>query len=180
MKIYTKKGDEGKTLLLGGTRVFKSDLRIESYGTVDELNAIIGMLGDYPETSFQIERIRAIQHDLFNIGSHLANDPEKSKFQLPPFDASAIVDLEESIDQMNEELPPLKNFILPGGHLANSTAHLGRTVCRRAERRVVALNQESPLDPAILKYLNRLSDWLFVFGRAIVHKVNGEEILWKP
>ncbi|MEL6134503.1 MAG: cob(I)yrinic acid a,c-diamide adenosyltransferase [Bacteroidota bacterium] len=180
MKIYTKKGDEGKTSLLGGTRVFKSDLRIESYGTVDELNAVMGMLGDFPEVAFQLERIRAIQNHLFNIGSHLANDPEKSKFQLPPFDPIAAQDLEESIDQMNQELPPLKNFILPGGHPASSAAHLGRTVCRRAERRIVALNQESPMDPAILMYLNRLSDWLFVLSRAVIYKVGGEEILWKP
>ncbi|MEO0898744.1 MAG: cob(I)yrinic acid a,c-diamide adenosyltransferase [Bacteroidota bacterium] len=178
MKIYTKKGDEGKTSLLGGTRVPKYHVRIEAYGSVDELNANVGLLGDQKEVAAFVKEIRLIQHELFDIGSHLANDPGKSRFELPPFTSEGIERLEEHMDTMNEELPPLKNFILPGGLQANSIAHMCRTICRRAERRVVELNEDGGIDSNILKYLNRLSDWFFVFARYLSYTAGVEEIPW--
>ncbi|MEL6676783.1 MAG: cob(I)yrinic acid a,c-diamide adenosyltransferase [Bacteroidota bacterium] len=178
MKIYTKKGDAGKTSLLGGTRVSKDDLRIEAYGTVDELNAHLGWLGDQEACREHLPLIRVIQEKLFLVGSLLANDPEKSRFKLPELTEEDVFLLEKSIDNMNEALPPLKNFILPGGHPANSGAHLARTVCRRAERRVVTLDALQPLQPEIMTYLNRLSDWLFVLGRVISHEQGAAEIPW--
>jgi len=180
MKIYTKKGDTGTTSLLGGTRVAKHDLRLEAYGTVDELNAHLGMLADQPASADFIASLHAIQHHLFTIGSHLANDPEKSKFVLPPLPETAVSELETQIDEMEKELPELKNFILPGGHPANSLSHICRTVCRRAERRSSELAQQTTVDPGILRYLNRLSDWLFVLGRVITHQTGSPEIIWKP
>ncbi|MEZ4849328.1 MAG: cob(I)yrinic acid a,c-diamide adenosyltransferase [Bacteroidia bacterium] len=179
MKIYTKKGDKGETSLLGGTRVPKYHVRIEAYGTLDELNAHIGMIGDQPVAVEQISLIRNIQDKLFRIGSILASDPEKSHFKLPGISEEDIHLLEKSIDNMEEELPPLKNFVLPGGHLANSYAHLARCVCRRAERRVVELNYQSELDPMIISYLNRLSDWLFVLSRYFSFKTGSREVVWK-
>ena len=180
MKIYTKKGDGGETGLLGGTRVPKYDTRIEAYGTVDELNAYLGMLGDQDAVHAFIPQIRNIQHQLFNIGSHLANDPEKSRFALPEIPEQAVTSLEESIDEMNTSLPELKNFVLPGGHPANSLAHIARCICRRAERRVVELSAQQPVSAIILTYLNRLSDWLFVLSRSISHHTQSPEIPWLP
>lgn len=180
MKIYTKKGDQGETGLLGGTRVPKYDMRIEAYGTVDELNSHLGILGDMGASQSMLPLIRNIQHQLFNIGSHLANDPENSKFSLPEIPTDAVEVLENSIDKMNESLPDLANFILPGGHPANSRAHVARCVCRRAERRVVELHAHAEVSTIILTYLNRLSDWLFVFSRWLSHETGSEEIPWKP
>jgi len=180
MKIYTKKGDKGKTSLLGGSRVPKFHYRIEAYGTVDELNSYLGLLGDKKSAQPYLERLRKIQHELFNIGSHLANDPEKSNFALPPFEESSVERLEKEIDSMNEELSPLKNFILPGGLEANSVAHICRTICRRAERRVVELHENEEIDPIIITYLNRLSDWLFVFARLMSKEADAKEIPWNP
>lgn len=180
MKIYTKKGDKGETGLLGGTRVPKYDIRIEAYGTVDELNAYLGMLGDQKDAESFLPLIRSIQHQLFNIGSHLANDPEKSRFELPGIPEEAVTALEQSIDEMNATLPELKNFVLPGGHPANSLAHVARCICRRAERRVVELSSQQSVSSIILTYLNRLSDWLFVLSRSISHQTDSPEIPWLP
>ncbi|MDP5171976.1 MAG: cob(I)yrinic acid a,c-diamide adenosyltransferase [Bacteroidia bacterium] len=178
MKIYTKNGDEGTTSLLGGTKVAKYDLRIEAYGTVDELNAYLGLIADQPEASDSLPLIRAIQSNLFVIGSQLANDPGRSHFKVPTLDESEVIQLENSIDAMEALLAPLTNFILPGGHPANSMTHVARCVCRRAERRVVELNEKAPVDPLMLRYLNRLSDWLFVLGRHFSRITGSEEILW--
>ena len=178
MKIYTKKGDKGKTSLLGGTRVPKYDLRIEAYGTVDELNAYMGLISDQELALEHIGIIRNIQDRLFRLGSILAADPEKNRFKLPSIEQSDIDILEKSMDVMTKELPELKNFILPGGHMANSLAHVARCICRRAERRVVELNDQSEMDPLILMYLNRLSDWLFVLSRSFSAEAGAAEVIW--
>jgi cob(I)alamin adenosyltransferase len=180
MKIYTKKGDTGSTSLLGGTRVAKDDLRLEAYGTVDELNANLGLLSDQEAAQEYLSLIREVQNKLFTIGSHLANDTGNSKFKLPTLDEADVVLLEKSIDVLNEDLPELKNFILPGGHQANSVAHICRCVCRRAERRVAALSPEIEVAPLMLVYLNRLSDWLFVFARFLSQRTGSREIVWQP
>ena len=179
MKIYTKTGDQGTTSLLGGTRVPKYDLRIEAYGTVDELNAHLGKLQDSLNLPGQQDQLHQIQQQLFLIGSHLATDPQKDKVKLPELSSTATEELEQSIDKLNEELPPLRNFVLPGGHPANSQAHISRCVCRRAERRVVELGTHAPVNGDIVVYLNRLSDWLFVLSRYISFRAGVEERLWK-
>jgi cob(I)alamin adenosyltransferase len=180
MKIYTKKGDSGTTGLLGGTRLPKHHLRIESYGTVDELNAFIGALRDYAISDAQKQLLIHIQEDLFTIGSHLAADPEKNKMALPEVGEASITELEKEMDKMDGQLPEMKFFVLPGGHPAVSAAHICRTVCRRAERLCVALNAEQPLDSVILTYLNRLSDYFFVLSRQLTKDFNAEEIPWNP
>ncbi|MCE3007432.1 MAG: cob(I)yrinic acid a,c-diamide adenosyltransferase [Bacteroidetes bacterium] len=180
MKIYTRKGDTGHTGLLGGTRVPKWHLRIESYGTVDELNSWLGLLGSLPEGQPQLAQLRRIQDRLFTLGSHLAADPEKNQFALPQIQEADIAELEAGIDLMEADLPALKNFVLPGGSAANAQAHIARCVCRRAERMTAALHAESPVEPVILKYLNRLSDWLFVFARWLSLQAQSEEVVWKP
>ena len=182
LKIYTKTGDKGKTSLLGGTKVPKSHIRIESYGTVDELNSFIGLLNDYITDSHSKIILKEIQDRLFTIGSSLACDPEKEPaMKIPDIKEEDIKLLEKEIDKMNESLPPMKSFILPGGHVAVSTAHICRCVCRRAERICVAM-QENKLfvEPLVIKYLNRLSDYLFVLARFIAHQLHVEEIAWKP
>ncbi|MEM7373555.1 MAG: cob(I)yrinic acid a,c-diamide adenosyltransferase [Bacteroidota bacterium] len=179
MKIYTKKGDQGNTSLLGGSRVPKFHLRIEAYGTIDELNSYMGLIGDQAEVVDFLPLIRNIQHELFTLGSHLANDPQQSRFVLPDISADSILALEESIDNMNTQLPELKNFVLAGGHIANSFAHVARSVCRRAERRVVELHTQEPISTDILAFLNRLSDWLFVLARYITFRSQSAEILWQ-
>ena len=173
MKIYTKTGDKGETSLLGGTRVSKAHQKIEAYGTVDELNSSIGVLRSF--TDLESETLSEVQHVLFNIGSLLATEREVN-FELPSIDSSDVERLERSIDQMNEGLEPLRNFILPGGSKAAGFAHMSRTICRRAERRVVVLEQ---LDPQIVHFLNRLSDYLFVLSRAILKSEGQSEINWK-
>ena len=178
MKIYTKKGDEGTTSLLGGTRVAKNDLRIEAYGTVDELNSYLGLIADQGVDTEPVRLIRSIQSNLFVIGSHLANDPSRSHFQVPSLEESEVDALEASIDDMEKLLEPLTNFVLPGGHPANSLAHVARCVCRRAERRVVELNDRAPVEPIMLRYLNRLSDWLFVLSRHMSRITESEEVRW--
>lgn len=180
MKIYTKKGDSGETGLLGGTRVSKDHARIEAYGTVDELNSHIGLLGTFEASQPHLSHLRAIQDAIFTLGSHLANDPETSSFKLPPFEVQHITSLESYIDAMEAELPELKNFVLPGGHPVNAHTHIARCVCRRAERRVVALSSHAAVEPAIIQYLNRLSDWLFVLARKITAETGSEEVAWKP
>ena len=182
LKIYTKTGDAGKTSLIGGTKVPKSNIRIGAYGTVDELNAFIGLLGDQLADTHGREMLREIQDRLFTIGSSLACDPNKEiAMKIPDLRESDILLLEKEIDTMNEKLPEMKFFILPGGDISVSTAHICRTVCRRAERFVVELNETEPLaQPLIIKYLNRLSDYLFVLARYIGHSNGVAEIKWKP
>ncbi len=180
MKIYTRTGDTGKTSLIGGTRVPKHHLRIETYGTVDELNSFIGMIRDQKESNPYSALLGKIQDWLFTIGSHLASDPEKSKMKLPEMNAVDITELEQAIDAMHEHLPELKSFILPGGHSASSWCHLARCVCRRGERLVSQLSETETTDPVILTYLNRLSDYLFVLARKILHDQGAAEIPWQP
>ncbi len=179
MKIYTKKGDEGKTSLIGGTRVSKSHLRIESYGTIDELNSYIGWVRDLTDKIIEQDLLVDIQDRLFTIGSHLASDPETSKMKLPELREENVLVLENAMDLMEEVLPEMKSFVLPGGHPAVSCTHVARCVCRRAERLIVALNEEHAIDPLILKYLNRLSDYLFVLSRFITLQTGAKEIPWK-
>ena len=181
-KIYTKTGDKGKTALIGGTKVSKSHLRIESYGTVDELNSYIGLVSDYLADSTTIAFLREIQDRLFTIGSSLACDPEReTKMRIPDLHAADITLLENSIDKMNEILPEMKTFLLPGGHVAVSTCHIARCVCRRAERLCVGLQEQDQfIDPLVLQYMNRLSDYLFVLARWIGHELQVAEIPWKP
>ncbi len=180
MKIYTKKGDAGKTSLLGGTRVPKHHLRIEAYGTVDELNSYIGVIKDQAAAADYGEFLKEIQDNLFTLGSLLASDPEKNNFKLPQITEEDVVSLESSMDKMDEVLPALKNFVLPGGHPANSFSHVARCVCRRAERLVVQLSEEADVESVMLKYLNRLSDWLFTFSRMMTHLTSSEEVAWTP
>lgn len=180
MKVYTKKGDSGETGLIGGTRVPKHALRIEAYGTVDELNSYVGLLRDKALNERFKNELIEVQDRLFTIGSWLASDPGKAKMQLPEIENGDIMNLEKSIDSMEEELEPMKNFVLPGGHETVSFCHITRCVCRRAERYVTALNEESELNPVILAYLNRLSDYLFVYSRYLTKSLNAQETPWKP
>lgn len=180
MKVYTKKGDDGTTGLLGGTRVSKHHLRIEAYGTVDELNSWMGVLKDQTAAKPYAEFIKQIQDNLFTLGSNLAADPETNNMRLPQVGEADVEALERSIDQMETHLPALKNFVLAGGHPANSFAHVARCVCRRAERLVVELNLAAPLDEVMLHYLNRLSDWLFVFAREMSFLTESQEVAWSP
>ncbi len=182
-KIYTKTGDKGQTALLGGRKVSKANVRIQAYGTVDELNAHMGYVADSTADENISHQLRQIQATLFVIGSHLSLAPEKKGvFPLPRFGEEDILSLENSIDQMDVELPPLKSFILPGGHPLVSSIHITRCVCRRAEREVVNLILEENMDDEdsqlILKYLNRLSDWIFVLARYSAHKLGAKEIPW--
>lgn len=181
-KIYTKTGDKGKTSLIGGTKVPKSDVRIDAYGTVDELNSYIGLVNDYIADPDTKSLLREIQDRLFTIGAALACDPDKeTKLKIPDLHEADISLLEKSIDQMNEELPVMKSFILPGGHVAVSTCHIARCVCRRTERLCVGMQEhEMFIEPLVLKYINRLSDYLFVLARWTGHKLGAEEIPWKP
>lgn len=180
MKIYTRKGDKGQTSLIGGTRVPKYHLRIETYGTVDELNVYIGLIRSQDiDASFQVV-LKEIQDRLFTVGSSLAADPEKSKMKIPDLYLSDIEFLEEEIDKMDSELPLLKHFILPGGSNPISFCHLARVVCRRAERLCVQLSETSFVDEKVIIYLNRLSDYLFILGRKIAFDSNIEEYIWIP
>ncbi len=181
MKIYTKTGDTGQTGLIGGRRVSKADLRLDAYGTVDELNSWIGLVRDQPVNSERRELLKEVQDRLFTIGAELATDPQKAPKQVMPAIVPADVTLlETSMDSMDEELPELRAFVLPGGHQSISFCHVARTVCRRTERLVIALNDTSPVDPLIIQYLNRLSDYLFVLSRLMAQDLNVDEIEWKP
>ncbi len=181
LKIYTKTGDQGKTSLIGGTKVAKSSLRIESYGTIDELNSFIGLLIDNLDNKQGKKMLKEVQDRLFTIGASLACDPDKeSKMKIPDLNEADIRLLEDEIDKMQSKLPEMKHFILPGGHVAVSTAHIARCVCRRAERACVHLHEAEFVEPLILKYLNRLSDYLFVLARYIGHKLKVKEVIWKP
>lgn len=180
MKIYTKKGDEGQTSLIGGTRVSKAHLRIDAYGTVDELNSCLGMLRDMMARPEYHEKITYIQDRLFTIGSLLAEDPESSRMKLPQINEEDVVFLEKEMDDMDSQLPEMKHFILPGGHTTVSWCHVTRCVCRRAERLTVLLHEHQSVSPLVLKYLNRLSDYLFVLARMISFKLGAEETPWLP
>jgi cob(I)alamin adenosyltransferase len=179
MKIYTKTGDKGQTSLIGGTRVPKHHIRIESYGTVDELNSWIGLINDQDIAPESKTILSEIQDRLFTIGSSLASDPEKSKMKIPDLHESDIELLEKQIDSMNEVLPEMRFFILPGGHTSISYCHLARCVCRRAERNVIHLHETEYVNEMVIVYLNRLSDYLFVLARFIAHQLNVNEIAWK-
>lgn len=180
MQIYTRTGDDGTTGLFGGGRVRKDALRIEAYGTLDELNAHLGALADQPDLPTEdVAWLRTLQADLFAMGSHLATTGEEMRQHLPPLPVDRIAEMEAWMDQTSTALPPLTAFILPGGHPAVSAAHLCRVVCRRAERRVVALADHETIEAIIPQYLNRLSDLFFMWARRISHHTNTEEILWK-
>lgn len=181
MKIYTKTGDKGETALIGGRRVSKADLRIDAYGTVDELNSWIGLVRDQPVNTGRKELLKEIQDRLFTVGAELATDPQKApKRTMPVIIPADVLLLEEAMDTMDTELPELRAFVLPGGHEAVSFCHLARTVCRRAERLVISLNEQAPVDELVLQYLNRLSDYLFVLSRKMAHELTAEEVAWKP
>ena len=182
MKIYTKAGDQGKTSLIGGTRVPKSHIRIESYGTVDELNSFIGLLNDLVLDAKINADLKEIQHRSFAVGSSLACDPEKeSALRIPDLKEEDILRLENAMDAMNEVLAPMKSFIIPGGHQAISTAHIARCVCRRAERWCVNMQEEDLfVETLVIKYLNRLSDYLFTLARYIGHLNGVADLPWKP
>lgn len=180
MKIYTKTGDSGTTALLGGKRVSKGNLRIEAYGTVDELNSYIGLLRDQEINGTRAAILKEIQEVLFIIGASLATSPGKDKVKKPDLREDDIEALELEIDRMEEQLDPLTKFILPGGHQVVSFCHLARTVCRRAERCVVTLYEEEEVKESIIRYLNRLSDYLFVLGRLIAKELNVKEVTWEP
>lgn len=181
MKIYTKSGDDGSTGLIGGRRVPKNDLRIEAYGTIDELNSWIGKISDGGILAEQdVLMLRQIQHQLFVIGALLASDPDNSQFPVPQLDSNATEILEQEIDRHTAALEPLTNFILPGGHPAVSDIHIGRCVARRAERITVALHQVATIDEHVLHYLNRLSDYLFTLARYVARSEGAAEIKWEP
>jgi cob(I)alamin adenosyltransferase len=179
MKIYTKTGDQGKTGLIGGTRILKSSLRIEAYGTVDETNSYIGLIRDQQIDKKYNTQLLEIQDRLFTIGSSLAADPEKSNMKLPDLLPSDIELLEKWMDEMDETLEPMKFFVLPGGHTTISFCHIARCVCRRAERIAVDLSQSEFVAADVLIYLNRLSDYLFVLGRKLSKDLEIQEQPWK-
>jgi len=187
MKIYTKTGDTGTTSLFGGTRVPKYHIRIEAYGTVDELNSHIGLVRDQDIATSHKVRLMDVQDRLFTIGSMLATDPEKAtlksgeeRLNIPKISEEDINVLEVEIDSMNASLPPMTHFVLPGGHTTVSYCHIARCVCRRAERLTVLLDNEQPVDKRVLKYLNRLSDYLFVLARKLSSELKADEVKWVP
>jgi len=181
IKIYTKTGDLGSTSLIGGTKVPKSHIRIEAYGTIDELNSWIGLVNDQCKSRHEQKILREIQDRLFTIGSSLACDPKKeSKMKIPDLAELDIFLLEKEIDKMTKKLPVMKSFILPGGHPLVSSAHIARCVCRRAERLAVALQHHKTfVDPLVIKYLNRLSDYLFILARYLGKRLKTKEIPWR-
>lgn len=185
VRIYTKTGDKGTTALFGGTRVPKYHLRIETYGTVDELNANIGMIRSQKISQEHQDMLIKIQGNLFTLGSELATDPAKAtmrngkeRLQISKIREQHIEDLEKAIDEMNDSLPPLRHFLLPGGEITVSYCHIARTVCRRAERLATALFNEEPFEESLLKYLNRLSDYFFVLARKISAELDVKETPW--
>lgn len=187
MKIYTKTGDKGTTALFGGTRVPKHHIRIDSYGTVDELNSHIGLIRDQKIDELSKNILVKIQDRLFTVGAVLATDPEKAilksgkkRLNIPTISPEDITLLETEMDRMNESLPPMTHFVLPGGHQTVSFCHIARCVCRRAERLATALYEISPFEETTLQYLNRLSDYLFVLARKLSHDLQADEIKWIP
>jgi len=187
MKVYTKTGDKGTTALFGGTRVPKHHIRIDSYGTVDELNSFLGLIRDQKIDPRSTEILIHIQNKLFTVGAVLATDPEKmtlksgkDRLNIPRISEEDVTLLETEMDAMNDHLPPMTNFVLPGGHPTVSYCHVARCVCRRAERLATALYEQEPFDAHTLKYLNRLSDYLFVLARKLSHDLQADEIKWIP
>lgn len=181
IKLYTKTGDKGTTSLLGGKKVSKADLRIEAYGNVDELNSFIGHLKDQEAVENRLkEQLYWIQEYLFSIGSILATESDFKGFELPKITHNEVKQLEVWIDKFDGEVPPLKTFILPGGHPAISITHICRTVCRRTERSIISLANNAAVDEVILQFMNRLSDYLFIFARVLGHRLNIPEIPWSP
>jgi cob(I)alamin adenosyltransferase len=179
MKIYTRTGDKGTTALFGGKRVSKADLRIDTYGTVDELNAYIGLLRDQDVNHKRKDILVEVQDRLFTVGSILAIEPGNTKVKVPALAEADIEYLEHEIDAMEGELPAMKSFVLPGGHQSVSFCHIARTVCRRAERLTIALHEQESVDELVIKYLNRLSDYLFVLSRKMTQELNANETPWK-
>ncbi|MBZ5605908.1 MAG: cob(I)yrinic acid a,c-diamide adenosyltransferase [Acidobacteriia bacterium] len=187
-RIYTKRGDKGETSLAGGQRLPKDSLRIEAYGTVDELNAFVGLVaiscqekaGEDPRVGLLASMIRRVQHELFNLGSILATKPEDVHPKQARVTAAEVAQLEREIDAMNEDLPPLRSFVLPGGTRLNAELHVARTVCRRAERLLVTASREEEIPPEAIQYLNRLSDALFVWSRWANFILRVPEVLWDP
>lgn len=180
MKVYTKKGDTGTTQLIGGTRVSKGSLRIESYGTIDELNSYIGLIRDQEiDDKYKIQLIE-IQDRLFTIGSSLASDPEKSSMKIPDLHEGDVQFLEDKMDEMDLELPEMKFFVLPGGHTTVSYCHIARCVCRRAERVIALLHEHDFVAGLVSVYVNRLSDYLFVLSRKLSQDLNVDEQAWRP
>jgi cob(I)alamin adenosyltransferase len=180
-KIYTKKGDRGQTSLIGGTKVSKSDLHIEAYGTVDELNSYIGLCQDFALNDKIKLALKGVQDSLFTIGAMLATDSSKdSNLPYTDINESDIKYLETAIDEIDSILPQLKSFILPGGNIAVSHLHIARCICRRAERCCVRLLEDTQAYEIVIQYLNRLSDYLFVLARFTAHLLNMEDIVWKP
>ncbi|WP_299114727.1 cob(I)yrinic acid a,c-diamide adenosyltransferase [uncultured Winogradskyella sp.] len=187
MKIYTKTGDKGTTALFGGTRVPKHHIRIESYGTIDELNSYIGLIRDQAIDPMHKKVLMEIQDRLFTVGAILATDPEKAtlkngknRLNIPKISEADIKLLEDNMDSMNATLPPMTHFVLPGGHQTVSFCHIARTVCRRAERLASHLNDLEPFQPETLMYINRLSDYLFVLARKLSHELQADEVKWIP
>jgi len=180
MKIYTKTGDLGETSLFGGKRVKKFDLRIDAYGTSDELNSWIGLIRDQEINEPYKITLLAIQDRIFTLGAQLAADPEKPKLKMPKIEENDIIYLENCIDEMDASLPQMTHFTLPGGHPVVSYCHISRCVCRRCERLVIELSEQAEVNPLIIQYLNRLSDYLFVLGRKIGQDLNAEEQYWYP
>ena len=181
MKIYTRTGDDGTTGLIGGSRVKKNHIRLDSYGTVDELNSFIGVVRSLQTDTHADSALEKIQNKLFIIGANLASDDSVTliKEQMP-VGKTDIELLEKEMDLMIKVLPELRNFILPGGCQASSFCHVARTVCRRAERHIVELSEKSEVDPNLIKYINRLSDYLFVLSRKVSMDQEAPEILWSP
>lgn len=177
-RIYTKGGDKGETSLLGGTRVPKSHERVEAYGNLDELNSFTGLLRDQSIDEHSRNMLLLIQENLFIAEALIARDPDKPNPKLPIIKEEVILMLEKEIDRMNEDLPAIRHFILPGGHPAVSFCHVARTVCRRAERSLIRLNQTGPVDEIIISFLNRLSDYFFVLSRKIAHDLKVTETAW--
>ena len=180
MKIYTKTGDKGTTSLIGGTRLSKSHIRINAYGTVDELNSYIGMLRDQPVNENRRDLLKEIQDRLFTIGSHLACEPDQTRRILPDLHDEDITLLEQEMDKIDAVVPTLRAFVLPGGHASVSFGHIARTVCRRAEREVIHLQSEEAVEEIVIRYLNRLSDYLFMLCRAMTYELGAEEVVWNP
>lgn len=180
MKVYTKTGDAGTTSLFGGERVLKSHYRIDAYGTVDELNSYIGLLRDQPVNQNRQPILIEIQNKLFTVGAILATEPGNQKVKVPQLQHDDIVMLEKAIDAMDAQLPPIRNFVLPGGHQSVSFGHVARTVCRRAERLVIGLDAQEKVQPLVIQYMNRLSDYLFVLCRQMAADLKIVETPWKP
>ncbi|WP_190809315.1 cob(I)yrinic acid a,c-diamide adenosyltransferase [Flagellimonas sp. S3867] len=181
MKIYTKTGDKGTTALFTGKRVSKHHIRIESYGTIDEINSFLGLVRDQEIDSHSKKVLADIQNKLFTVGAILATEPKKeNRLKIPRISDEDIEFLEKEMDQMNEELPEMTHFILPGGHTTVSYCHIARTVCRRAERMISYLNENEPLPSNLLSYVNRLSDYLFVLARKLSKNLQAQEVKWIP